>query len=133
MAIRNIDKGTELTLCYLGEKDRFSDIKKRRKILRNYGFVCNCVICDTEDDLGEDPGYLKHYMKLNNILDSQKTLGSKFLEKDEILEQNCSKLIWRIMNFIDAIHNVNPSSQEYKLIFEKLRQLEEFARIKSSF
>ena len=133
MAIRNIDKGAELTLCYLGEKDRFSDVKKRRKILRNYGFVCNCVICDTEDDLAEDPGYLKHYMTLKNILDSQKTLGAKFLEKDEILEQNCSKIIWRIMNFIDAIHNLNPPSLEYKLIFDKLKQLEEFARIKSSF
>lgn len=132
VAIRNIEKGTELTLCYLGEKDRFSDVEKRRKILRNYGFVCKCAICDTEDALREDPSYLKHYMKLKNILNSQKMLGSTFLEKDKLLEQNCSKIIWRIMNFTDAIHNANvdPSSQEYKIILENLRQWEQFARIK---
>ena len=45
MAIRSIDKGTELTLCYLGEKDRFSDVDKRRMVLKKYGFDCNCEVC----------------------------------------------------------------------------------------
>ena len=135
MAIRNIEKGTELTLCYLGEKDRFTGVEKRRKILRNYGFVCSCDICKTEEDLNEDPCYLKDYMKLENLIDSQNMLGSIFLEKEKILERNCSKVIWRILNFKYAvIHNANvdPSSWEYKLIIDKLRRLEELVKIQKS-
>ena len=132
MAIRNIEKGTELTLCYLGEKDRFTGVEKRRKILRNYGFVCNCHICKTEEYLDEDPCYLKDYMKLK---DSQNMLGSIFLEKEKILERNCSKIIWRILNFKNAINhnaNVDSSSWEYKLIIDKLRRLEELVKIQKS-
>ena len=135
MAIRNIEKGTELTICYLGEKNRFTGVEKRRKILRNYGFVCNCDTCKTEEDLNEDPYYLKDYMKLENLIDSQNMLGSIFLEKEKILERNCSKIIWRILNFKNAIihyANVDPSSLEYELIFDKLRRLEELVKIQKS-
>ena len=135
VAIRNIEKDTELTLCYLGEKDRFTGVEKRRKILRNYGFVCNCDTCKTEEDLNEDPYYLKDYMKLENLIDSQNMLGSIFLEKEKILERNCSKIIWRILNFKNAIihyANVDPSSLEYELIFDKLRRLEELVKIQRS-
>ena len=126
MAIRNIDKGTELTLCYLGEKDRFSNVDKRRKVLRNYGFDCNCKVCKTEEELDEDPCYLTNYLKLMNKLDSHKVLGSFYLEKETLLETNMSKIIWRIQNLQDAIHNVDPFSQEYKIILDKHSHLEQF-------
>ena len=126
MAIRNIDKGTELTLCYLGEKDRFSNVDKRRKVLRNYGFDCNCEVCKTEEELDEDPCYLTNYLKLMNKLDSHKVLGSTYLEMETLLETNMSKIIWRIQNLQDAIHNVDPFSQEYKIILDKHSQLEQF-------
>ena len=135
MAIRNIEKGTELTICYLGEKNRFTGVEKRRKILRNYGFVCSCDTCKIEENLKEDPCYLKDYMKLESLIDSQNMLGSIFLEKEKILERNCSKIIWRILNFKNAIihyANVDPSSLEYELIFDKLRRLEELVKIQRS-
>ena len=135
VAIRNIEKGTELTICYLGEKNRFTGVEKRRKILRNYGFVCSCDTCKIEENLKEDPCYLKDYMKLESLIDSQNMLGSIFLEKEKILERNCSKIIWRILNFKNAIihyANVDPSSLEYELIFDKLRRLEELVKIQRS-
>ena len=128
VAIRNIDKGTELTLCYLGEKDRFSNVDKRRKVLRNYGFDCNCEVCKTEEELDEDPCYLTNYLKLMNKLDSHKVLGSTYLEKETLLETNMSKIIWRIQNLQDAIHNVDPFSQEYKLILDKYSHLEQLMK-----
>ena len=126
MAIRNVVKGTELILCYLAEKDRFSNVDKRRKVLRNYGFDCNCEVCKTEEELDKDPCYLKHYLKLMNKLDSHKVQGSTYLEKETLLEKSMSKIIWRIQNLQDAIHNVDPFAQEYKIILDKHSQLEQF-------
>ena len=133
MAIRSIDKGTELTLCYLGEKDRFSDVDKRRMVLKKYGFDCNCEVCKTEEELDEDPCYLKHYLKLKRKLESHKGLGSTYLEKETLFEKNMSKIIWRIQNLKDALHNVDLFSHEYKLILDKHNQLEGLVSIEKTF
>ena len=132
MAITHIKKGTELTLCYLKEKDRFSDVEKRRNILKNYGFVCKCELCTTEEEMDEEPYYLIHYWKLERSLDSCEELGSTFLEKELILASNHSKVIWRILNLENALHNIDPSSQEHKLIFERQKKLKELVQIQGT-
>ena len=131
VAIRDIDPGSELTLCYLGEQDRFSFVGHRRNILKNYGFICVCEICKAEENLDENPFYLKHSFRIKKALDSSEIMDAVYWEKEKILEENGSKIIWRILNLKAAMQHVDCCSEVYKLIFTKLRQLEELLKNRS--
>ena len=131
VAIRDIEPGSELTLCYLGEQDRFSVVGHRRNILKNYGFICVCEICKAEENLDEEPFYLKHSLRIKKALDSPEKMDAVYWEKEKILEENGSKIIWRILNLKAAMQHVDCCSEVYKLILTKHRQLEELLKISS--
>ena len=47
IALKNIVEGEELCISYIQSDDEFAD---RQKALKNYGFVCTCVKCQSEKE-----------------------------------------------------------------------------------
>ena len=97
IVIRETLRGEELTLCYLNEDDRYSDVDKRRHKLEQYGFFCTCKACLDEEECGGH--YLKKLHDLKDSLNHQtEQVEDTCLKIDEILEDSGSKLMWRIRN-----------------------------------
>ena len=101
VAIRDIEDGEEMTICYLNMENRMKTARERSKILGQYGFCCKCTFCKGEDKVGQ----IERFMEINRILIKQEVTQGKsselvklYLEREKILELLDSKYIWRINN-----------------------------------
>jgi len=123
VATKPIEMGSEMTICYLNQGDRFSTTKKRREILGKYGFTCMCSACKNEEN-NEDV-FADAYHKLVEDLQATVSIAIKlenYLKMDKVLEQHGSKLIWRIRNLQNAfnLQNENGDRNGSQQISEKL-------------
>ena len=126
VATRPIEMGSEMTICYLNQGDRFSTTKKRREILGKYGFTCMCSACKNEENNGDV--FADAYHKLVEDLQATVSIAIKlenYLKIDKVLEQHGSKLIWRIRNLQNAfnLQNENGDRNGSQQISEKLIHL----------
>ena len=97
IAIRDIEEGEEMTICYLNMENRMKAARERRKILRQYGFFCSCKFCTGEEDEEE----IRRFQETGRMLEGQRDaeeMVSLCLERENILEQVGAKLVWRIHN-----------------------------------
>ena len=126
VATKPIEMGSEMTICYLNQGDRFSTAKKRREILGKYGFTCMCSACKNEENNGDV--FADAYHKLVEDLQATVSIAIKlehYLKIDEVLEQHGSKLIWRIRNLQNAfnLQNENGDRNGSQQISKKLIHL----------
>ena len=97
IAIRDIEEGEEMTICYLNMENRMKTARERKKILRQYGFFCSCNFCTGEEDVEE----IRSFEELSRMLGGQKDVEEMVrlcLERENILERVGAKLSWRIHN-----------------------------------
>ena len=102
VAIRDIEKGEEMTICYLNMENRVNTREERSKILRQYGFSCSCRFCTVEDKVLE----IQRFQEITSILQEQERSEDHvklYLERENILVILESKLIWRITNLERAL------------------------------
>ena len=89
VAIRDIEDGDELTICYLNMENRMKTAEERKKILRPYGFCCSCRDCAGEEDIQK----IRRFQEINMILD-----GKKETDKNSLAvfrEREYSSASWR--------------------------------------
>jgi len=96
VAIRNIQKGEQLCLCYINLEERLKSVEERRRKLLQYGFLCSCPACI--DELEE-----RKLIRAREIFSTLTTSKAAervglCLEMDDILESIGGKIIWRINN-----------------------------------
>ena len=94
VAIRDMEEGEELTICYLSIKDRMKIPEERRKVLLPYGFICSCRLCVEEVDTQE----VRRFQELSERLEEGGEVVRLCLEREKILELVGGKLVWRISN-----------------------------------
>jgi len=97
IAIRDIEEGEEMTICYLNMENRMKTARERKKILRQYGFSCSCKFCTGE----EDEEGMRRFQEMSRMLGGQSDAEEMVrlcLERENILEQVGAKLVWRISN-----------------------------------
>jgi len=92
VAIRDIEEGEELTICYLNIKDRMKTPVDRRKVLMPYGFTCSCRFCVEEEDTQE----VKRFQEISKRLEEGGEVIRLCMEIEKILEMVGAKLVWRI-------------------------------------
>ena len=92
IAIRDIDEGEEMSICYLNMENRMKTARERKKILRQYGFFCSCKFCTGEEDVEE----IRRFEEMSRMLGGQTDADEMVrlcLEKENILEQFGAKLV----------------------------------------
>ena len=102
VAIRDIENGDELTICYLNIENRMKTAEERKKILRPYGFCCSCRDCAGEEDVQK----IRRFQEMNKILkgkDETDEIVQLCLEKENILQVVGGKLVWRISTLEIAV------------------------------
>ena len=91
-AIRNIDRGEEITKCYI-EEDYFTlycnSDRRRIKIRQNYGFYCRCQYCSNPDqeDITKKLLELHTALRALNIQKNRQKKRSDLARQAEILGQ----------------------------------------------
>ncbi|KAF8448637.1 hypothetical protein BDZ91DRAFT_751801 [Kalaharituber pfeilii] len=67
-AIKDIEQGAEITICYLSTKESFQPHRVRQAILQQrYRFLCNCPGCTEPESIAND-GYRAQVSTLNNAI-----------------------------------------------------------------
>jgi hypothetical protein len=97
IAIRDIEDGEEMTICYLNMENRMKTGRERKEILRQYGFFCSCKFCTGEEDVEE----IRRFQEISRMIGGQKNTEEIIrlcLERENILELVGAKLSWRIHN-----------------------------------
>ena len=113
VATKPIEMGSEMTICYLNQGDRFSTTKKRREILGKYGFTCMCSACKNEETNGDVFAYTYHSI-VEDLKDTENIAIrlENYLKIDQVLEQQGSKIIWRIRNLQNAVNLQSENGDE---------------------
>merc|ERR1711974_82491 len=75
VATRDINSGSELTICYLGLQDRMTPADNRRLLLLKYGFTCECQACNEELVDRKAGDYIARYLELKQRLQNVETGG----------------------------------------------------------
>eukprot|EP00091_Calanus_sinicus_P009423 TRINITY_DN22064_c0_g1_i1.p1 TRINITY_DN22064_c0_g1~~TRINITY_DN22064_c0_g1_i1.p1 ORF type:complete len:102 (-),score=35.44 TRINITY_DN22064_c0_g1_i1:53-358(-) len=96
VAIRDIEEGEEMSICYLNMENRMKTAGERKKILRQYGFFCSCKYCTGEEE-GEE---IRRFQELSRMLGEQRGAAEMVrlcLERENILEQVGAKLVGELL------------------------------------
>jgi len=124
VAIRDIEEGEELTICYLNIKDRMKTPEERRKVLLPYGFTCSCRFCVEEEDTQE----VRRFQEISRRLEERGEVVRLCMEMENILERVGAKLVWRISNLemaAAAINKEHPNEEIDEYVLNELeRKLE---------
>ena len=131
-AIKDINKGDELTISYISSSENYN---KRKEKLDNWGIICKCNYCQHDIKTKDEPykkrydayvGFFQNYKyKANISQDFLSILLKKILELNDFIVQNKEKLtpyekcycLLEIFKFYNFTNEIETSKQIYETFF----------------